>query len=194
METLSPWPRLRLATCPHREASVRRHARRRVLSLAVRRAHLGDLDHLVRIEEMCFGTTAWRESDLRDQFDHAFARVAVFVDEGGELGDDRGDALGFILSWEIGEEVQLMRLGVTPEHQKKGIGSLLMGDLVRSVEDRAEVITLEVRVSNKRAQAFYEKFGFHNLATRPRYYNNGEDAVLMEYKLGSQHDTKEVPR
>ena len=44
-------------------------------------------------------------------------------------------------------------------------------------------VNLEVRVSNVKAIALYQKFGFKNVAVRKRYYSNGEDAYLMIKKL-----------
>ena len=44
----------------------------------------------------------------------------------------------------------------------------------------ASEYTLEVRTSNARAIALYERFGFRSAGTRPRYYRDtGEDAVIM---------------
>ena len=44
----------------------------------------------------------------------------------------------------------------------------------------AAYATLEVRVSNERAQHLYESVGFIRVGKRKRYYeDNGEDAWLM---------------
>jgi ribosomal-protein-alanine N-acetyltransferase len=40
-------------------------------------------------------------------------------------------------------------------------------------------MSLEVRVSNKAAQALYAKFGFVPAGIRQRYYENSEDAIVM---------------
>ena len=53
--------------------------------------------------------------------------------------------------------MQLLRLAVDPLHQNKGIGSQLMEALLKESQ---ELLTLEVRESNKKALKFYEKFGF----------------------------------
>jgi ribosomal-protein-alanine N-acetyltransferase len=47
--------------------------------------------------------------------------------------------------------------------------------------------TLEVRPSNDRARAMYEKFGFHPIAIRRAYYrDNREDALVMEAELSDE--------
>jgi len=43
---------------------------------------------------------------------------------------------------------------------------------------------LEVRVSNHAARAFYASTGFVAVGRRPRYYANGEDALLMTRSTG----------
>ena len=43
----------------------------------------------------------------------------------------------------------------------------------------AHSASLEVRRSNLPAIALYQELGFHQVAVRRRYYENGEDALLM---------------
>ena len=49
----------------------------------------------------------------------------------------------------------------------------------RAAVQKIERMTLEVRVSNITAIKLYEKFGFVTLGVRPKYYENGEDALIM---------------
>lgn len=46
-------------------------------------------------------------------------------------------------------------------------------------------ITLEVRVSNVVAVDFYKKFGFEVERQVPKYYNDGEDALIMYLDVAS---------
>ena len=56
-------------------------------------------------------------------------------------------------------------------------------------------ITLEVRASNSAALQLYESGGFKRVGVRPRYYaNDGEDAVIMLYDLGSQSGQITLPQ
>ena len=163
---------------------------------SVRRAHIKDLQAITHIERACFHGNAWTPQDLRKQFDHKFAVMTVFDGEKvtststSTSTSDSSNAVGFLLSWQTGNEVQLMRLCVEPEWQGKGIGSLLVNELLHnastclSEDEPKEVITLEVRESNAKARAFYEKFGFNQIALRKKYYSDGENAILMEKTLG----------
>ena len=46
-------------------------------------------------------------------------------------------------------------------------------------EREVDVISLEVRKSNVKAQILYEKYGFMKEQVRKQYYSDGEDAYLM---------------
>jgi ribosomal-protein-alanine N-acetyltransferase len=45
----------------------------------------------------------------------------------------------------------------------------------------AEFVSLEVRTSNSTAISLYRQLGFVVTGRRKGYYENGEDALLMEY-------------
>ena len=56
---------------------------------------------------------------------------------------------------------ELIKMGVDPEFQGKGIGALLMNACLQFARDRnAKMITLETAVPLKAAIHLYEKFGF----------------------------------
>ena len=93
--------------------------------------------------------------------------------------------IGFIIFSPISPEAHILSISVRNEMQSKGIGTLLL----KSMLDQCKVmnykkIFLEVRVSNKKAINFYEKFGFSKDAIRNNYYtNNSEDALLMSLSI-----------
>ncbi len=75
-------------------------------------------------------------------------------------------------------------LAVHPDWQGRGFGELLLITVLQTaVKMEAEQVTLEVRVSNKVAQALYHKYAFRTLMDLPAYYKNGEDAALMASDL-----------
>ena len=51
-------------------------------------------------------------------------------------------------------------------------------------EKECETLSLEARVSNTPAISLYHSYGFIDAAIRKRYYENGEDAILMVLPLG----------
>lgn len=83
--------------------------------------------------------------------------------------------------WLSVDEGHITTIAVAPEYRSRGIGELLLNGLIdQAINLNADVLTLEVRVSNIVAQQLYLKYGFRPAGTRPRYYtDNGEDALIM---------------
>lgn len=67
------------------------------------------------------------------------------------------------------------QLYVDPLHQRRGIGSLLLGQAIESASGR---ITLDVFEDNLGARAFYERHGF---VGRDRWMNEQEGAIDLLY-------------
>lgn len=88
---------------------------------------------------------------------------------------------GFAGFWITADEAHITALGVRNNYRRSGIGERLLISLIDLATPLSiRTITLEVRASNKAAQALYQKYGFRTAGRRPRYYsNNSEDAVLM---------------
>ncbi len=89
--------------------------------------------------------------------------------------------LGFAGLWIMLTEAHIIAIAVRNDYRQIGIGEgLLISVIELATKLNANVVTLEVRASNKVAQALYTKYGFHVVGRRPRYYSdNWEDAVLM---------------
>ncbi|MGB9751574.1 ribosomal protein S18-alanine N-acetyltransferase [Roseiflexus castenholzii] len=83
--------------------------------------------------------------------------------------------------WLSVDEGHITTIAVAPAYRGRGLGELLLNGLIDQALDlNADVLTLEVRVSNIVAQQLYLKYGFRPAGTRPRYYtDNGEDALIM---------------
>ncbi len=80
-----------------------------------------------------------------------------------------------------GDEAHITNIAVAPEHQHRGIATRLLHDLILAAVDMgAEAVSLEVRVTNWRAQRLYARFGFRPVGVRRNYYQEvGEDALIM---------------
>ena len=91
---------------------------------------------------------------------------------------------GFLCSWLIAGELQIQNLATLPQMRRRGIAArLLTHAIARSQEQGLTSVCLEVRLSNRPAIALYEAFGFAANGTRTSYYPDGEDALLMSYRL-----------
>jgi ribosomal-protein-alanine N-acetyltransferase len=96
-----------------------------------------------------------------------------------------GSVAGFILGFKHAPfEGRIFWLAVAPGYQSRGIGMrLLLGVLKIFRQMGALNATLEVRVSNKKAQSLYSALGFCMSGVFPGYYSDGEAAIIMKRRL-----------
>ena len=88
--------------------------------------------------------------------------------------------IGLIHFSEILDEIEIFNIAIDHNFQKLGLGSLLIKHLFGLYPQHKYF--LEVRTSNTKAISFYQKHGFLNINTRKKYYNDGEDALVMQKK------------
>ncbi len=89
--------------------------------------------------------------------------------------------LGYGGFWRVVDEGHICTLAVRPAWRGRGLGELLLVSLIeKALQEGAEVMTLEVRVSNVAAQRLYAKYGFERVGRRKNYYaEDHEDAWIM---------------
>jgi ribosomal-protein-alanine N-acetyltransferase len=96
--------------------------------------------------------------------------------------------LGYYIGMTVLDEVTLMDIVVSAEHQGKGLGKSLLQHLMdRCNQNNIQQIWLEVRESNKAAINLYDKAGFILVEQRVNYYPSAkgkEDALIMCCYLG----------
>lgn len=89
--------------------------------------------------------------------------------------------IGFVGSWIMADEAHITSIAVRETHRRQGIGEMLMVEAIElALKMKADILTLEVRVSNTGAQSLYTKYGFTQVGLRKAYYtDNREDALIM---------------
>jgi ribosomal-protein-alanine acetyltransferase len=146
-----------------------------------------DLDVVLAIDEASFGVLkpqregqTWREVravQLREELARSFSRLRVAKGSTGEV-------LGYALFWHVADELQILNVAVAPQDRRRGVGAALVRDVVDYARHHAASrILLEVRASNEAARALYARLGFEPFHVRPRYYDDGEDAVEMSLEV-----------
>ncbi|MFC4111434.1 ribosomal protein S18-alanine N-acetyltransferase [Nonomuraea zeae] len=138
-----------------------------------------DLPAVMAIERATFPLDAWSEGMMRGELaDMPRSRHYVVV-----LVDDEIVAYAGLAA--AADQADVQTIAVLEKHQGTGLGSALLTELLgEAVRRGAREIFLEVRADNPRAQAVYRHFGFEDIGTRRRYYDDGTDAIMMRRKLG----------
>ncbi|HSC67730.1 MAG TPA: ribosomal protein S18-alanine N-acetyltransferase [Cellvibrio sp.] len=102
------------------------------------------------------------------------------------LVEHKNTLVGYVVVTHGGGDAELLNITVCPTYQRKGIGQILLMHAVNCVKGKADMLFLEVRVSNHKAIALYEREDFFEVGQRKNYYptiNGHEDALLMARQL-----------
>jgi ribosomal-protein-alanine acetyltransferase len=93
--------------------------------------------------------------------------------------------VGFFLARSIFENLEILKVGVSPDYQRQGIGTGLMETAyAEGIRRGCNRCFLEVRKSNQTAIQFYYNHNFRIAGTRLNYYTDPvEDAWIMERSL-----------
>jgi ribosomal-protein-alanine N-acetyltransferase len=141
----------------------------------IRRMREPDLPAVRAIEAMSF-SNPWSEDTFRGEIQNTSVSSPLVVVR--RPGDE---VVGYIIYWQIRDDVQVNNIAVHPEYRARGLGEAMMRFAITKVRAAgAEFMTLEVRQSNTSAVALYRKLGFEALGTRKNYYTRpDEDACVM---------------
>jgi len=141
-----------------------------------------DLPAVLDIERRSFAQP-WSRAFFEKELATPFARLVVVV----EGAVPRPQVIGYTCRWRVTDEVHLLNVAVHPERRGLGHGRALVAGVVGEAEAaRARVVYLEVRAGNVIARRLYRQLGFKDLGVRRGYYGPGQDAIVMELRLGGR--------
>lgn len=148
------------------------------MSATVRVATGADLDAIEDISAQCFDNP-WTRASIASDLERSWTRVLVVEGHRGGKG-----VVGFVHFWLVADEVQVMNVAVAPRGRRMGYARALVAAMISYARAlRSESVHLEVRAGNAAAIGLYAGFGFVPTGRRERYYDDGEDAVLMSARL-----------
>jgi ribosomal protein S18 acetylase RimI-like enzyme len=148
--------------------------------LSYRTANEGDLDFIIRLSMKLFSKYGSYDEIVPGWFSEAGV-ITVVVTE-------KTDPLGFaMLAIERrGERPRghLLAIGVFPEHQRKGIGSALLGHMVDLARKYGlSEVYLWTANDNLQALSLFQKGGFKIIGSEKDYYPRGQPALAMYKRI-----------
>jgi ribosomal-protein-alanine N-acetyltransferase len=144
-------------------------------------APLGDdaADKLAMLHSTCFPDDPWGAA--------AMARLIALTGSFGWLAWEGPAPVGFVLVRDLGNECEILSLGVLPHWRRRGIAQELLGAAMSETRYRGlPSIVLEVATDNDAASALYTGLGFVAVGRRPRYYRRPDgraDALILRLTL-----------
>lgn len=147
-----------------------------------------DVSHVgcvAALESRIMGSDAWNESLVADEIPRRNRTWwAAYASEGkpGEVGT----LVGYAGGWVVDGDVQILKVGTDPAWRRRGIARELLAHVAADARNLgAQTVSLEVRAGNEGAQALYKALGLAPVGTRPRYYSDREDALIMQGDLAA---------
>ena len=147
-----------------------------------------DVSHVgcvAALESRIMGSDAWNEALVADEIPRRDRTWwAAYASEGkpGEVGT----LVGYAGGWVVDGDVQILKVGTDPAWRRRGIARELLAHVAADARNLgAQTVSLEVRAGNVGAQALYKALGLTPVGTRPRYYSDREDALIMQGELAA---------
>jgi ribosomal-protein-alanine N-acetyltransferase len=97
---------------------------------------------------------------------------------------DERAAEGFALWRRLGEEGEILSIGVIPSARRRGAAGALLDKIAQDARTQGVIaLFLEVDAGNAAARALYARYGFAVIGERRSYYRNGADAQVLKKQL-----------
>ena len=140
-----------------------------------------DLDEILAIERASF-PHPWSPEMFDEELNNRLCHIFVAREKAGT----GGRVAGYVCFWLFLAEMHLLNIAVNPASRRRGIGAALLARALDFARERGvKMVFLEVRRGNRAAQSLYRRFGFREMGARPRYYEDGEDAIVMLLEVES---------
>jgi len=145
-----------------------------VTEISVRPLSERDLETVLAIESASF-SRPWTRRHFLDEIASPFGIPLV-----AQVPD--GSIAGYLCLKLVLDEAEILDVAVDLSLRGRGIGRILVESAINLCrEKQVALLGLEVRGSNQAAIALYHRLGFRESGRRKRYYEDGEDAMLMDY-------------
>lgn len=141
----------------------------------IRRMQMEDIAEVLEIQNS-LGFQEWSEQGFRSEVSNADYSVPLIF---------KNDRIhGYMVTRIVADEAELCSIAVRKENMGKGVAQSMLAACDSILDSRSiSQMFLEVRTSNLRAIQFYHRNGFQDMGVRKKYYQDGEDALLMSRRL-----------
>lgn len=147
--------------------------------MIVRPMELNDLDKIIVLENDLY-KKPWNKNQFKYEIEENEFSYSFILEDDGTL-------IGYYIFWKLFENANITKVSIAREFQGRGLANILLLDCLKRIKLlECEVVDLEVRVSNFKAVNLYKKHEFIQTHVRKGYYEDGEDALILEKKIGDE--------
>ena len=132
------------------------------------------VEEVLPIERVLFAPEPWTAHHFWSELGQVDTRHYVVAVEAEAV-------VGYAGLCDYPDEAFVQTMGVARSHQGRGLGGVLLEELLAEAGRRRQHrVLLEVRADNEPAQRLYARYGFTKSGIRRGYYPGGVDALVME--------------
>lgn len=147
------------------------------MDVTIRKMDLSDIPFVYQQELSIFGKSLGEKTLYNEIIYNEMSRYFIAL--------VNGKRAGYVGAWLTLPNAEILNLFVSEKYRGLGIGNQLMNAVIEVCKnEQIEHLTLEVRPTNTIAIQLYEALGFTAVTTRKKYYENGDDALLMLRNIG----------
>ena len=146
----------------------------------IRTMNYSDLKQVIVVEEKAY-PHPWTEGIFRDCLRVGHNAWVMTLDN---------EIIAYSMVMLSPGEAHILNICVDPDYQAKGLGRYMLHHLIKKTNQTdIDMVLLEVRRSNTKAQQLYQSEGFHELGVRKAYYpadKGREDAIILARYLDNK--------
>ena len=135
-------------------------------------------EHLEQIQDILLTDfdEFWNAGVLKNELQNTLSVYIVALNQ--------GEVVGYAGLWQPDDEGHVTNIVTKKDKRGNNIGTLMLEEIINIAKNKnMKSITLEVNVNNNIAINLYKKYGFKEVGTRPKYYNNTDDAIIMTKEI-----------
>ena len=141
------------------------------------------------VEKMIIQDAIEIEKEFKEKFDK-FWNINILKSELNNnnslyfVAKEEKEIVGFVGVLINVDFTEITNIVVKKDFRKLGIGKMLLEKIIEETKKiNKEMIYLEVNENNECAINLYKKYRFEEVGRRKKYYNEKDDAILMNLKL-----------
>ena len=134
--------------------------------ITMRRATAEDALEIAELENLIFPDNSFNETTLAMEIE---AGICWVYQTGGHIQ-------GYLLAKYDGKLLDILRLGVHPKYQDRGVGTRLLEASLRETGS----LMLTVKKDNQKAMKLYHRYGFRIVGELAGEYGDGPDGWVMK--------------
>jgi ribosomal-protein-alanine N-acetyltransferase len=146
----------------------------------IRTMNYSDLKQVIVVEEKAY-PHPWTEGIFRDCLRVGHNAWVMTLDS---------EIIAYAIVMLSPGEAHILNICIDPDYQAKGLGRYMLRHLIKKTNQTdIDMVLLEVRRSNTKAQQLYQSEGFHELGVRKAYYpadKGREDAIILARYLDNK--------